>query len=389
MKSYPIAPLILLILFAALTSPAADLGSRQSSTDKSFHHEIQRSIDRGLDWLMQNQNSNGWWATADHPAVTALALHAFNGDPSRRIRKESSPALQRGYQVLLSHVQSNGAIFRIGLANYNTAISMLPLLSSEDPAYKPVLQNARRWLIANQIDMSEKGIVDTPFDGGIGYGSKYDHSDMNNTLVALEALYLSRQLDKDSSNSGAADLNWTAVRHFIQSCQNLPSVNKEPWASGDPKNKGGFIYYPGNSMAGGETNTNGKVALRSYGSISYAGLLSYIYADVRSDDPKVEAVMTWLKANFSLEENPGLGSQGYYYYLHLMTKALNAAGVTEIELRDGRKIAWRRELAMRLLNLQKPDGSWLNDQQARWWEKETPLVTAYSILALEIIHRGL
>ena len=44
---------------------------------------------------------------------------------------------------------------------------------------------------------------------------------------------------------------------------------------------------------------------------------------------------------------------------------------------------------MRLMNLQKPDGAWLNDQQARWWEKETPLVTAYSILALEIIHRGL
>jgi squalene-hopene/tetraprenyl-beta-curcumene cyclase len=389
MKFRPLAAFVPALLLAAVACSAADLGSKETAANTSFRHEIQRSIDRGLDWLIQNQNSNGWWATADHPAVTALALHAFTGDPSRRIRKETSPVLQRGYKFVLSNVQTNGAIFRIGLANYNTAISMLPLLSSEDTTYKPVLQHARQWLIANQIDMGEKGIVDTPFDGGIGYGSKYDHSDMNNTLVALEALYLSRQLDKDAPANSANDLNWTAVRHFIQSCQNLPGVNTEPWVAGDEKNKGGFIYYPGNSMAGSETNTDGKIALRSYGSISYAGLLSYIYADVRSDDPKVTAVMTWLKSNFSLEENPGMGAQGYFYYLHLMSKALNAAGIDQIELKDGRKISWRREVAMRLMNLQKPDGAWLNDQQARWWEKETPLVTAYSILALEIIHRGL
>lgn len=63
--------------------------------------------------------------------------------------------------------------------------------------------------------------------------------------------------------------------------------------------------------------------------------------------------------------------------------------MNEIELKDGRRTAWRREVAMRLLNLRKSDGSWLNDQQARWWEKETPSVTARSVLALEIIQRGL
>ena len=364
----------------AATAPAADV---------SFQHEVQRSIDRGLDWLGQNQNSNGWWATADHPAVTALALHAFNGDPSRRLRQATSPALQRGYRFILSSVQTNGAIFRIGLANYNTALAMLPLISSEDAAYQPVLQNARRWLVANQVDQGERGLVDSPFDGGIGYGSRYDHSDMNNTLVALEALYHSRQLDRDQSSPGLQDLNWPAVRHFIASCQNLPTVNKESWVTGDAKNLGGFIYYPGNSMAGSETNANGVVALRSYGSISYAGLLSYIYADVRPEDPRVQAVLTWLRRNFSLDENPGLGRQGYFYYLHLMTKALQAAGIEEFQLADGRRIAWRKEVALRLINLQKADGSWLNDEQARWWEKEAPLVTAYSVLTLEIIHRGL
>ena len=50
---------------------------------------------------------------------------------------------------------------------------------------------------------------------------------------------------------------------------------------------GGFIYAPGRSMAGETNLPSGRVALRSYGSMSYAGLLSYIYADLKRDDPRV------------------------------------------------------------------------------------------------------
>ena len=135
------------------------------------------------------------------------------------------------------------------------------------------------------------------------------------------------------------------------------------------------------------TNANGKVALRSYGSISYAGLLSYIYADVKKSDPRVQAVMEWLKSNYSLEENPGMGAQGFYYYLHLMTKALNTADVDTFDTKNG-KVDWRREVAMRLINLQKADGSFQNDN-GRWWEKDPNLVTAYAVMSLEIIERKL
>ena len=147
-------------------------------------------------------------------------------------------------------------------------------------------------------------------------------SDMNNTFTALEALYYSKYLERDQPQPGAKDLNWTAAIHFIQSCQNLPAYNKEPWASDDPQDKGGFIYQPGNTKAATITNADGRVALRSYGSISYAGLLSYIYADLKPDDPRVAAVYDWLRRNFTVDENPGMGQQGLFYYLHLMTKAL-------------------------------------------------------------------
>ena len=56
--------------------------------------------------------------------------------------------------------------------------------------------------------------------------------------------------------------------------------------SDDPENKGGMIYFPGKSMAGrAKGSESGRTALRSYGSISYAGMLSYAYADLANDDP--------------------------------------------------------------------------------------------------------
>jgi squalene-hopene/tetraprenyl-beta-curcumene cyclase len=252
-----------------------------------------------------------------------------------------------------------------------------------------VIRKARGFLVRLQRDFGEKGKPDDVFDGGIGYGSKYEHSDMGNTLMALEALHYSRRLMEDQNLAGANDLDWAAAIQFLQNCQNLPAYNKQKWASDDAKNKGGFVYYPGHSMAGGETNAaTGRVALRSYGSISYGGMLSYLYANLKRDDPRVTAVFDWLRANYTLEENPGMGPQGLFFYLHTMTKALTAYGVDELELNDGRRIHWRKEVALRLLNLQRQDGSWFNDH-ARWWEKDPALVTSYATLSLEMIWRKL
>ena len=88
----------LLILAASLgNSPAAAPAARTpipvpSGHDESLRHEVQRAIDRGLAWLLANQNSNGWWTTPDHPAVTALPLVALNGEPSGKYLKQPTPS---------------------------------------------------------------------------------------------------------------------------------------------------------------------------------------------------------------------------------------------------------------------------------------------------------
>ena len=137
------------------------------------------------------------------------------------------------------------------------------MLASGDAKYNPTVIKARQFLVRQQWDLGVKGKTDHPLDGGVGYGNSYPHGDLNNTLTALEAIYYSRHLVKDTPEA-KNDLNWKAAISFIQNCQNLSSHNKQPWVSDDPENKGGMIYFPGKSMAGrAKGSESGRTALRA------------------------------------------------------------------------------------------------------------------------------
>ncbi len=89
-------------------------------------------------------------------------------------------------------------------------------------------------------------------------------------------------------------------------------------------------------------------------------------------DPRVKAVYEWLRNHYSLEENPGMGEEGLYYYYHTMAKALHAYGAKVLPLKDGKEVNWRHDLAKRLLDKQSGDGFWQNET-GRWWEKGTEI----------------
>jgi squalene-hopene/tetraprenyl-beta-curcumene cyclase len=374
------------LVVAAWSSSAAQnaaVSLQKPEANVSLQNEVKRAIDKGLRWLEANQNTNGFWSTPDHPAITAVDVVAFGLQPgASRDQTKQPAAVKRGCTFLLSCVQPDGGIYRKDLPSYNTSVSLMALVTSGGEENQAVISKARKFIVGLQAPES----ADDPFSGGIGYGKGDKHPDLSNTTLALEALVLTKQQAKDRNVPETKDLNWQAAIHFIERCQNLPGHNKEKWASDDPKNKGGFIYAPGRSMAGGETNlVSGRVALRSYGSMSYAGLLSYICADLDHNDPRVTAVMNWLRDNFTLEENPGLGPQGLFYYYHTMAKALTVYGSDSLLTNAGQNVNWREQLALKLINLQRPDGSWLNDN-GRWFEKDTCLVTGYALITLGMIH---
>ena len=116
-------------------------------------------------------------------------------------------------------------------------------------------------------------------------------------------------------------------------------------------------------------------------------MLAYAYAELDKAAPQVQAVLQWLQANYTLEENPAMGRQGLFYY-HTLSKALTLYEMDRLALADGRMIDWRSELVDKLSDLQLEDGSWLNDN-GRWWERDPALVTSYVVLTLERIHHSL
>jgi squalene-hopene/tetraprenyl-beta-curcumene cyclase len=207
---------------------------------------------------------------------------------------------------------------------------------------------------------------------------------------ALEAIRMTESLETRSTESPhlPSGLHWKKAVAFLQRCQNLPGTNDQPWAQHPGTNDiGGFIYMPGPpamSFADDEPRTDEKQPLRSYGSMTYAGLKSYIYAELKKDDPRVKAAIDWLKHNYNVNENPGLGPQGLFYYLHTVTKALTVYGDDTFTDAAGKRHDWRHELLKKFVMLQKADGFWQNDNN-RWMEVDPVLCTTYSVLALEIL----
>lgn len=372
------------VLFLTATLSVAS-GQDSKNPYLSLQQEMKQAIARGNEWLLQQQKSEGNWDDPQVPAFTALALTATVRDPEFDLKEELPDSVDKGYRWLIAQQKEDGGIYNRGLSVYNTATAVTALTAADRDTFEPAIVKARKHLIGQQWDIGKKKETDDKNDGGIGYGSKNDRTDLSNTYLAVEALALSSKVVEDGKHGEQPDLDWNAALTFISRCQNLPETNDQPWASDDEKNKGGFIYNSFESKIPPETLPNGKVALRSYGSMSYAGLLSMIYAKVGPDDKRVKAVKEWLGKNYTVAENPGLGTSGMYYYYQTMSKALTAAKVNRLLLADGREADWRTDLAEALLKKQKGDGSWANED-GKWMESNPVLVTAYSIMSLEQIY---
>lgn len=354
---------------------------------QSIAQEARAAINRGLNWLEAKQAADGSWSNPDFPALTALPLWAFAQSGANRTQ-----AMDRAVANLLTSVNPDGSICRMpkevkkggGLCNYNTAIAMVALNAVGRPDLVPVVQKAR------QVVAGSQHLGDDMYQGGMGYdpSTGRPYADLSNSYLAYEAMRLTENVeDQRKAGEAKADLDWEAAQKFIQRVQNLPGSNDQAWASNDPAERGGFAYKPDSSMAGTTTNEDGTVRLRSYGSMTYAGLLSFIYAKVDKNDTRVKSAFEWTVRHWSLEENPGMGQQGLFYFYNTLAKALAAYGDETIVRADGTRVSWREELIRKLISLQKTEadgtGYWVNPE-GRWWEADPVLVTSYSLLALEI-----
>lgn len=387
-----------LLCFAISPARAQETIKPTGDSNVSLKLEIERAIDRGVAYLEANQDQEtGAWSDPKLPAFTALSVSSILGNPALAEEPGLPESAEKGYDFLLSNVKPDGGIYGKGLATYNTALSIMALVQSGNRDHLPVIAKARRLLINQQQDYDRLGETDNLFDGGVGYGGSYAHSDLSNTHLALEALYYSRKAlaDTEYDQSSEFDLDWDAAIEFVSRTQNSKETIDRlgETAALREEDEGGFIYFPGDTKSDEIVITGNdskeRTALRSYGSMSYAGLLAFIYADMDRDDPRIASVMSWLQKNFTLDENPGMDAQGLFYYYHTMSKALTITGTEHLMTPEGERIDWKEDLALEVMSRQLSDGSWYNEESNRWMEDNEILVTAYSLLTLQHIYRSL
>jgi hypothetical protein len=151
--------------------------------------------------------------------------------------------------------------------------------------------------------------------------------------------------------------------------------------SAPAEDRGGFIYCPEDAL---KENADAQ-ALRSYGSMTYAGLKSLIYAKVSKEDIRITTALDWVKKFYTLDENPGTGASGYYYYLHLFGKTLSLFEQESITDHSGKTHDWKAELLAKLAETQQEDGSWLNDKSGRWMESVPELSTTYCLMTIGLL----
>lgn len=353
----------------------------QNLIDLSIRKEAEHSIDWGLKWFEKNQQQDGSWG--HYPAMTALALTAYLNSP-QGYNEHNTVAIGKGIDFILGCQQPDGGLYIDDLAGYNTAICLMALVATHNTKYDDAIRRARDFLLSLQFDESD-GVPKTDVKyGGIGYKEK-ERPDLSNLQWAIEALKesenykkvneatgKSQEISGESKSISAAaskELFWQNAIIFLQRCQNLKVYNDQPWASND----GGFIYSPSESKAGGYT---------SYGSMSYAGMKSFIYAGVDKNDKRVQAVYEWIRKSFTVDSNVEMGQQGLFYYYQTMSKALGAYGDSILIDASGKQHNWRVELIKRIVSIQDGEGFWINKNN-RWWENKKELATAFSILALE------
>lgn len=366
----------------------AKLSSEVPISDEHWE-KANSAIEQGLKYLLANQDESGAWAAhlkaspSDDPnkpspisvAITALAIKSII-----QVQAQDD-ALNKAITYLKSAQNDNGSFEGGSLTNYVTSLVIMALSSSDKNDFQGEIADATRWLKTTQWDQSEGLSANQDWFGGAGYG-KRGRPDLSNTQTMLDAFYEAGMSPDEPAMKRALA--------FLARSQNLKATNNADWAGDD----GGFIYTPAN---GGESFASeyqgeGRYAenipsgearsLRSYGSMTYAGFKSMIYAGLSPDDIRVKAAFNWIKTHWTFEENPGVGQQGLYYYYHTMSRALRVSQQHTITSPDSAIHNWREELIDAITTRQSDDGSWENSAD-RWLEGEPIMASVYALLALE------
>jgi squalene-hopene/tetraprenyl-beta-curcumene cyclase len=343
---------------AAIQKPAASTGVSPATRQK-----LMESLAKGSAFLHKQQRPDGKYD--NHPGVTAMVAMALLKQPGARDKELAT--VGKSLDFLKSLAKPDGGIYEKIIPHYITAVSVQALVAGGRPGDRTLIENGRKYLAEHLLDEGEGIAKSDKFYGGMGYGGTSDGG-----IADIISLELGLRAIKEAGLA-SNDPAWQKAIQFLQRTQNYKETSDQPYATDD----GGFMYYPGYSQIDGTT--------QSYGAGTYAGLLSYAWANLQKNDRRVLNAFKWISNNYTLEENPGIGQKAVYYYYMVFAKALQALGENTITDAKGVAHNWREELAAKLMSLQLPDGSWVNEKNPAEMQGNKTLVTSFSMLAIESI----
>ena len=364
------------------TMKLADAVAETKAIDAEHLAKARKLLHGGLGYLLKKREASGGWSFGGGmmtPAITAMVTHAMLQNPGV---DRNDPVVSKALALIVSYQQKDGAIFdpKQGQQAYTTAIALSTLAAAKDPKLTEAIRKATDYLKGLQIQPGQESAdggkigEDDPRVGGVGYG-KNGEPNLSVLSYVIDGWH-------DAGIKPDDEAMKRAVR-FLTRMQNRSESNPMAWAK-EGSNDGGFAYDQKTSKAGEGPEGKGK---RSYGSMTYSGFKSMLYAGVDKQDPRVQAAYAWIRRYWRLDSNPNMPArqsrEGLFYYYHVFAKALRAWGQDEITDLKNVKHNWRHELIDALTERVSSDGSWTNKDASRWDEGNPVLATCYGVLALQ------
>lgn len=357
------------VVLAALTV-SSNAFAKDAEPANGAEAQRQAAVVKGLEFLRtQGQGEDGLFTGKAGPGVTALALTGA----LRNGVSIDDPMVAKGLKALEGFVKPDGGIYGDRLKNYETCVAIVAFtLANADGRYDKILADADKFIRGLQYGPARDEDPNDPRYGGAGYGGD-GRPDLSNTAYLIDALV-----------AGGSEADDEAVQRalvFVSRCQNLKGLWNDT-KYGPLVNDGGFYYaLPGERDDPSGPRFTAEGGLRSYGSMTYAGYKSLVYAGLTESDPRVQAALDWISKFYTVDENPGQGDAGLYYYYNAFAAALEASKLSDVKAADGQSHDWRADLIAALAERQEDDGSWQNSNR-QWMEGDKNLSTAFALIAL-------
>jgi len=293
-------------------------------------------IPKALEYLKSRQNqTTGSWANDAYSGTagtTAMATQAF----LQAGYIESDPVVSKGINHLLTQVRADGSIHSgSSYSVYETALAILALKATGNPAYHDEIANAAQFLKNAQ----NRNTLSNNY-GGWSYSPSSSSADLSNSQFAILALQAAGE------NTLLVNL---AFQTFLAKCQNA---------------NGGFGYTPGGTP---------------FGSMTAAGIWGLRLCGADILDQRVVAAVNWLgnNENLSFDDNPSgqYGNRKAYYQLSF-AKAMSLCFLSP-EIKGAWFTDWNDKLRQRITQEQHTEG-YLQD-----WHGAI-IDTCFSVLALQV-----